>query len=35
MTVNGIKDDKVDCFWTDANGQMNADAFPVDVLQMQ
>jgi hypothetical protein len=24
----------VDCFWTDWNGQVNADSFPVDVLQM-
>jgi hypothetical protein len=24
----------VDCFWTDMNGQINADSFPVDVLQM-
>jgi hypothetical protein len=23
----------VDCFWTDGNGQINADSFPVDVLQ--
>jgi uncharacterized protein YodC (DUF2158 family) len=34
MTVKGIKGDQVDCFWTDANGQINADTFPVDVLQM-
>ena len=33
MTVKGIKDDQVDCFWTDLNGQINADSFPVDVLQ--
>jgi uncharacterized protein YodC (DUF2158 family) len=34
MTVKGIKGDQVDCFWTDANGQINADTFPVDVLQI-
>jgi uncharacterized protein YodC (DUF2158 family) len=33
MTVKGIKGDQVDCFWTDFNGQINADSFPVDVLQ--
>jgi len=35
MTVKSIKGDQVDCFWTDVNGQINADSFPVDVLQMQ
>jgi uncharacterized protein YodC (DUF2158 family) len=34
MTVKDIKGDQVDCFWTDFNGQINADSFPVDVLQM-
>jgi len=34
MTVKDIKGDQVDCFWTDVNGQINADSFPVDVLQM-
>jgi uncharacterized protein YodC (DUF2158 family) len=34
MTVRDIKGDQVDCFWTDWNGQINADSFPVDVLQM-
>jgi uncharacterized protein YodC (DUF2158 family) len=33
MTVKGIKGDQVDCFWTDVNGQINADSFPVGVLQ--
>ena len=33
MTVKGIKGDQVDCFWTDVNGQINADSFPADVLQ--
>jgi hypothetical protein len=32
MTVRGIKGDQVDCFWTDWNGQVKADSFPVDVL---
>jgi uncharacterized protein YodC (DUF2158 family) len=35
MTVKSIKGDQVDCFWTDMNGQINADRFPVDVLQEQ
>ena len=35
MTVKGIKADQVDCFWTDVNGQTNADSFPVDVLQIE
>jgi uncharacterized protein YodC (DUF2158 family) len=34
MTIKEIKGDQVDCFWTDFNGQINADSFPVDVLQM-
>jgi uncharacterized protein YodC (DUF2158 family) len=34
MTVKGIKGDQVDCFWTDGNGQINADSFPVAVLQL-
>jgi uncharacterized protein YodC (DUF2158 family) len=33
MTVKGIKGDQVDCFWTDGSGQINADSFPVHVLQ--
>ena len=28
MTVKGIKGDQVDCFWTDVNGQIDADSFP-------
>jgi uncharacterized protein YodC (DUF2158 family) len=35
MTVKGIKGDQVDCFWTDRNGQINADSFPIDVLQIE
>ena len=34
MTVKDFKGDQVDCFWTDVNGQINADSFPVDVLQL-
>jgi uncharacterized protein YodC (DUF2158 family) len=33
MTVEGIKGDQVDCFWTDPSGQMNAQSFPIYVLQ--
>jgi uncharacterized protein YodC (DUF2158 family) len=33
MTVKDIKGDQVDCFWTDVNDRINADSFPVDVLQ--
>jgi uncharacterized protein YodC (DUF2158 family) len=33
MTVKDLKGDQVDCFWTDVNDQINADSFPVDVLQ--
>jgi uncharacterized protein YodC (DUF2158 family) len=35
MTVKDIKSNQVDCFWTDGNGQMNADSFPIDVLQKE
>lgn len=35
MTVKDIKGGQVDCFWTDVNDQINADSFPVDVLQAQ
>ena len=35
MTVKGIKGDQVDCFWTDGSGQINADSFPIDVLQIE
>ena len=33
MTVDGIKGDQVDCYWTDGNGQINAESFPIYVLQ--
>jgi uncharacterized protein YodC (DUF2158 family) len=35
MTVKGVNGDRVDCFWTDFNGQISADSFPVNVLRMQ
>jgi uncharacterized protein YodC (DUF2158 family) len=35
MTVKSIKADEVDCFWTDFNGQINANSFPVGVLQLE
>jgi uncharacterized protein YodC (DUF2158 family) len=33
MTVDSIKGNQVDCFWTGEDGQHNAESFPVDVLQ--
>ena len=33
MTVDGVKGDQVDCYWSDANGQINAESFPIYVLQ--
>jgi uncharacterized protein YodC (DUF2158 family) len=33
MTVESVKGDLADCFWTDITGQINAESFPVDVLQ--
>jgi hypothetical protein len=33
MTVDSIKGDQVDCFWTGGDDQPNADNFPIDVLQ--
>ena len=33
MTVDGIKGDQVDCYWSDGNGQANAESFPIYVLQ--
>lgn len=35
MTVKGVKGDQVDCFWNNATGQINADSFPLDVLQKE
>ena len=33
MTVSSVKGNQVDCFWTDLNGEPNADRFPTDVLK--
>ncbi|WP_027583594.1 DUF2158 domain-containing protein [Bradyrhizobium sp. Ai1a-2] len=33
MTVDTVKDDQVDCFWTDGSGQTNNATFPVQVLR--
>jgi len=33
MTVDSVRGDQVDCFWTDADGQINAETFPIYVLQ--
>jgi uncharacterized protein YodC (DUF2158 family) len=33
MTVDTVKDDEVDCFWTDGTGQTNNATFPVQVLR--
>ncbi len=33
MTVDSVRGDQVDCFWTDPNGQVNAESFPIGVLQ--
>jgi uncharacterized protein YodC (DUF2158 family) len=33
MTVENIKDDGVDCYWSDWNGQPNAQTFPIGVLR--
>jgi hypothetical protein len=34
MTVKDVKGDLVDCIWTDVNGQINTDNFPIVVLQV-
>jgi uncharacterized protein YodC (DUF2158 family) len=33
MTVDSISGDQVDCFWTGADGEPNAESFPIDVLK--
>lgn len=33
MTIDSIKGDQADCFWTGVDGQPNAESFPLDVLQ--
>jgi uncharacterized protein YodC (DUF2158 family) len=32
-TVDSIKGNRVDCFWTGEDGRPNAESFPADVLQ--
>jgi len=32
MTVNGIRGNQVDCFWTGLDGEPNAESFPAAVL---
>jgi uncharacterized protein YodC (DUF2158 family) len=34
MTVKEVKGDQVDCIWTDVNGQINTDSFPIVVLRL-
>jgi uncharacterized protein YodC (DUF2158 family) len=34
MTVKDVKGDQVDCIWTDVNGQINTDSFPIVVLRL-
>jgi uncharacterized protein YodC (DUF2158 family) len=33
MTVDSIKGNQVDCFWTGLDGEPNAESFPADVLK--
>jgi uncharacterized protein YodC (DUF2158 family) len=33
MTVASVRGGQVDCFWTDGNGEINAESFPIYVLQ--
>ena len=33
MTVDSVKGNQADCFWTGEDGQPNAERFPIDVLQ--
>jgi uncharacterized protein YodC (DUF2158 family) len=33
MTVDGTRGDQVDCYWTGADGQINAETFPIYVLR--
>jgi uncharacterized protein YodC (DUF2158 family) len=33
MTVDSVEGNQVNCYWTDWNGQPNAQAFPLNVLQ--
>ena len=33
MTVDSVKGNQADCFWTGEDGQPNAESFPIYVLQ--
>jgi uncharacterized protein YodC (DUF2158 family) len=33
MTVDSIRGNQADCFWTGGDAQPNAESFPIDVLQ--
>jgi uncharacterized protein YodC (DUF2158 family) len=33
MTVDSIRGNQVDCFWSGGDGQPYAESFPIDVLQ--
>ena len=33
MTVDSVKGDQADCFWTGFDGQPNEGTFPIDVLR--
>jgi uncharacterized protein YodC (DUF2158 family) len=33
MTVDSIRGNQADCFWTGEDGQPNAESFPIHVLQ--
>jgi uncharacterized protein YodC (DUF2158 family) len=33
MTVDSIKGNQADCFWTGTDGEPNAESFPIEVLQ--
>jgi uncharacterized protein YodC (DUF2158 family) len=33
MTVDSVKGNQVDCFWTGVDDEVNAESFPIDVLQ--
>jgi hypothetical protein len=33
MTIDDIKGNQVDCFWTGEDGQPNAETFPINVLR--
>jgi hypothetical protein len=35
MTVTGIKGDQVICDWTDYDGHIGSESFPIDALQVQ